>query len=194
MPGELDLSGIVRRLEQERGSPVEIEIRTPQQGYARASREVHGSFQDRPCEVAPLPTKDTLLNGDLELLRGEYASLKELDKRIESLAILHHHQDQMPRDAFEGLHDELKQKYGTQKMPNGAECIRGLFSPYAYLREGNPLLYQDIVNFLRQNRIPFLNNWLGATPIGVHKLRDGDCGEREFGEIVAEVRLRRLDR
>ena len=158
-----DLASLVKRLEQEHGTPIEITVRIP--GY---DKKIYGSLDKRTCEIIPLPTNDERLKQDLDMLKGKYLSLNAIEENLRPLSFLHGGSIEiLPKQIREPVLEMFKRhipedeenyyyvSWASIGDPNETPCYR-------------PKLYQEIIDLVKKEKIPFIFNELCVSTNGIY--------------------------
>ena len=191
------IRSLIKVLERQYGSPVQISVEKPKEtkyvlktGLSTNSerevlfpttKEIYGSFDDRPCEVIPLPTESLEIKHDLELLVGGYNSLRQLNETIKNIPevvdfCVH------ACDFDKGLRNHLAKKYSVQEkvvgIAHGGKAdwyvVDGVEADLTEWKTKRPDLFKESAQYLETSKIPFRYHDLIAVPRGVYitKLND----------------------
>ena len=196
---------LIKALEQQYGSPVQISVERPKETEQVLERDyrkvffptiknIYGSLEERACEVLPLPTDVHEVKHDLDLIVGEYDSLRQLNSKLKGIKQLHL---LCLRGCYfdEGLRNHLATKYEVKEkivgIAHGGEAdwysVDGTEADLGEWGRKRPDLYKESLHYLENNTIPFWYHDLVATPHGVYINKrefhgvDGDVLEHYFG-------------
>jgi len=186
------IRSLIKALEREYGTPVQISVEKPKETEVLvcdlkglpllpAEKKRYGSFEERSCQVLALPTQDPETEHDLDLIIGKYDSLQKLNDTLYDLPQVTHfcvHGNEF----HEGLRKHLTEKYTVQEavvgIAHGGKAdwylVDGVEADLHDWRTKRPDLFQESVQYLKDNKIPFRHHDLRATPHGVYvtKLND----------------------
>ncbi len=175
---------LLKELEAEKRSPVQLQADTPQSegedsGLQVPGRTYFGSFMERPVVVKRLPELDEKYFHDVGLIEGEYESLAELERRIEEIDVLYNFP--RPGSPIERVY-QLVEKETGEKLSVYPLCAFKLGSD-----EKSPS--KDLCEILDRAGVTYLKYSLVARPDGVYDDRtDKGGGLTEINETkVAEI-------
>lgn len=171
-----------------------ITIGSEQHFYPPHDRIVYGALEDRRCEVVALPTDNPEIRHDVDQMVGIYHSIKDVNKKIKEIDWIDLFCALSNCTFHDGLRQHLAQKYEIKEKlayyAHGSYAdwytVDGVEAELSDWKETRPDLFQESVQYLKDNKIPFLYNAsLTATINGVYTSGHGDLVILE-GEALEE--------
>src|SRR3989338_5322833 len=184
------IRSLIKALERQYGFPVQIVVEEPKETICAlkgdsisnrdetifsTQRKVYGSLAERSCEILPLPTDDKEIKHDLELFQGKYDSVTALNDKIHEVEKLDH-LCMNPLDFHQGLRQYLATKFKVEEKVISAAhggiadwyVVDGTEADLGDWKRNRPDLYEESVNFLKNNNVPFRYHYLIAAPSGLY--------------------------